>query len=59
MRFNIAMYAYKDWLRLMDAGVTPKTARETVESDYRLDDEEKGMLSIPMQRELDMRIECK
>lgn len=57
MRMNVAMYAYKDWLRKLDAGIQPKTAREDIEIEYMLNADEKLALSIPMQRELEMRME--
>lgn len=59
MRFKVAMYAYKDWLKKLDAGVHPKEAREIIEKDYLLTDAEKASLSIPMQLELEMRVQTK
>lgn len=59
MRLKVAMYAYKDWLRKLDAGLNPKEAREAIEQEYMLNDAEKAALSIPMQRELEMRLEVK
>lgn len=56
MRFDILMYAYKDWLKKINADIHPKEARETVEKEYVLSDAEKAALSIPMQLELEMRI---
>ncbi|WP_423189452.1 hypothetical protein ACO1PF_00630 [Alkalibacterium sp. f15] len=57
MRMNVVMYAYKDWLRKLNAGIHPKTAREEIEVEYLLNDNEKLALSIPMQRELEMRVQ--
>ena len=52
----MAMYAYKDWLRKLDAGIHPREARIAIEKEYLLTDVEKTSLSIPMQKELEMRI---
>lgn len=56
MRIKVAMYAYKDWLRKLDAGIHPREARIAIEKEYLLTDVEKASLSIPMQKELEMRI---
>ena len=50
-------YAYDDWLRIMKNGLTAKEAREDVERDYELTEEEKAELRKRMLSELEQRME--
>ncbi len=50
-------YAYDDWLRIMRNGLSAREAREDVERDYELTEEEKAELSKKMLIELEKRME--
>ena len=52
-------YAYDDWLRIMKNGLTAKEAREDIERDYELTEEEKAELSKKMLNELEQRMEAR
>lgn len=57
IRPELMAYAYDDWLRIMRNGLSAKEARETIERDYELTEEEKAELSKRMLDELERRME--
>lgn len=60
IRTHIVTDAYKTWLLNMNAGMSPKVARETMEYNYEFfTEDEKIMLSGAMLAELEKRMEPK
>lgn len=49
--------ALEDWKLNMDAGMTPKVARELTEHEHQLKPDEKIILTLWMYDELEMRYE--
>lgn len=54
-RSSLILYTYEDWLRMMTDGLSAKEAREEIEKDYSLTDNEKAELNYWMHKELDIR----
>ena len=58
IRKEVVTSAFEDWLQNMEAGMTPKVARELVEYDYEhFTEQEQLLLSSIMMRELEARFE--
>ena len=58
LRKEVVTSAFEDWLHNMEAGMTPKVARELVEYDYEyFTEQEQLLLSSIMMRELEERFE--
>lgn len=58
VRREVVKGAFEDWLQNMEAGMTPKVARELVEYDYEyFTEQEQLLLSSIMMRELEARFE--
>ena len=58
LRKEVVTSAFEDWLQNMEAGMTPKVARELVEYDYEhFTEQEQLLLSSIMMRELEARFE--
>lgn len=58
IRRDVLKHAYTDWLMYMNAGFSPKVAREQMEDDYEyFSDAEKVELSNRMLDELEHRLE--
>ena len=58
LRKEVVTSAFEDWLQNMEAGMTPKVARELVEHDYEhFTEQEQLLLSSIMMRELEARFE--
>lgn len=58
IRKEVVTSAFEDWLQNMEAGMTPKVARELVEYEYEyFTEQEQLLLSSIMMRELEARFE--
>ncbi len=58
VRRDVVKGAFEDWLQNMEAGMTPKVARELVEYEYEyFTEREQSLLSSIMMRELEARFE--
>ena len=58
LRKEVVTSAFEDWLQNMEAGMTPKVARELVEYDYEhFTEHEQFLLSSIMMKELEVRFE--
>lgn len=58
IRKEVVTSAFEDWLQNMEAGMTPKVARELVEYEYEYFTElEQLFLSLVMMKELEARFE--
>jgi len=60
IRKDIVKNAFEDWIQNMNAGMSPKVARELVEYEYEYSSEdEKLLLSSVMMTELEQRMEAR
>lgn len=57
IRKKLIHYAFEDWKRLMQNGLTPKEARIAIETDYELVEAEKILINEWMLSELEVRLE--
>lgn len=60
VRREVVQGAFEDWLLNMDAGMSPKVARELMEHHYEhFTEHEQLLLSDSMMKELEQRMEHK
>ena len=60
IRKDIVKNAFEDWIQNMNAGMSPKVARELVEYEYEyFSEDEKLLLSSVMMTELEQRMEAR
>ena len=60
IRKDITKNAFQDWLQNMEAGMSPKVARELMEYEYEyFSEDEKLLLFSVMMTELEQRMEVK
>jgi len=60
IRKDIVKNAFEDWIQNMNAGMSPKVARELVEYEYEyFTENEKLLLSSVMMTELEQKMEVR